>query len=299
MFLVPAYRPHQTFVAPARRRSEFWRLIVSAVLIVTIYVAPLAALSAGLAMLYGPRIADGLTRRVVEGATPGAMLVTLFTFAGLAIGTMAAARLVHRRSAATLFGPSARAALRDFLRVFGPLVAFELLVAALALTDPAIQPGLSPVTFIAYLPFSLSGILLQVGSEELLFRGYLQQQLAARFRSPAIWMGVPSMLFAWGHYLPEEFGAGALMIVLWAFVFGCLAADLTARTGNLGAALAFHAANNLSAMLFIGLRGNLDGLALWTIEVDLSDGATLPLVLAVDFLMMFSGWLLARLVLRR
>ncbi len=295
----PAYTPHESYVAPARRRAQFWRFVPSAMVITFFYVAPLLAASVLLTMGFGETIAGGLSQRMVEGATPGAMLLMLYSFTGLALGTMAAVRLVHGRGAGTLFGAPAQAVIGNFLRVAVPLVLLQLLVVAFALRDPDIRPGLSFIAFVGYLPFALPGILVQTTSEELLFRGYLQQQLAARFRSPFLWMGLPSALFAWGHYLPEEFGAGALMIVIWAFVFGCLAADLTARTGNIGAALAFHAANNMSAMLFIGLDGNLDGLALWSMHVDFSQELTLPAAIATDFLTMICAWLLARLALRR
>jgi DNA-directed RNA polymerase subunit RPC12/RpoP len=40
------------------------------------------------------------------------------------------------------------------------------------------------------------GVLIQTGAEEVLFRGYLQQQLAARFASPIAWMVLPSAIFA-------------------------------------------------------------------------------------------------------
>ncbi len=226
------------------------------------------------------------------------MLVMLYSFAGLALAAMTAVRLVHGRSAATLFGPDARATWRNFRRVVGPLLVLQFLIASLALTDPMVQPGLSVAAFLGYLPFSIPGLLIQTGAEELLFRGYLQQQLAARFRSPLIWMGLPSALFAWGHYAPDEFGSDALVLVLWAFVFGCFAADLTARTGNLGAALAFHAANNASAMFFVALDGNLDGLALWSLHIDFMGDLIAPVVLVTDFLVMFCAWLLTRLILR-
>ncbi|MGB7322276.1 MAG: CPBP family intramembrane glutamate endopeptidase, partial [Albidovulum sp.] len=90
----------------------------------------------------------------------------------------------------------------------------------------------------------------------------------------------------------------AWLIAIWAMLFSCFAADLTARTGNLGAALAFHVANNISAFLFIGIAGNLDGLALWSIVIDLKDSASTGPLLAMDFLVMFSAWLLTRLTLR-
>lgn len=293
-----AYAPHQRFIAPAQRRCELWRLPVSALVIMAIYLAPVAAASVYVVAEFGPGVADGLRDRILTGSTPGAMLVMLYSFAGLAIATMTAVRLVHRRSPATLLGPDVGSTGRNFLRVVLPLGGLQILIASLALTDPAIRPGLSVVSFLGYLPFSIPGLLIQIGAEELLFRGYLQQQLAARFRAPVIWMGLPSALFAWGHYAPEEFGPGAVAIVLWAFAFGCLAADLTARTGNLGAAFAFHASNNASALFFIAIDGNLDGLALWSLPVDFSADLTAPVVLATDFLAMVCAWLLARLILR-
>ena len=293
-----AHDPHQTFVAPARRRAELWRLPISAVLIFLIYLAPIALASVYLTVALGPATAKALTDMVVSGATPGAMLLMLYSFAGLAIATIAATRLVHGRSAATLFGPHPRAALRNFWRVLGPLLLLQLLLSVLALRDSDIYPGLAPLAFLGYLPLAVPGLLIQTGAEELLFRGYLQQQLGVRFRSPAVWMALPSALFAWGHYAPGVFSSGALAIVLWAFLFGCLAADLTARTGNLGAALAFHFANNASVMFIVGLDGNLDGLALWSAHIDNLADLTAPGNLMADFLSLLCAWLLARVVLR-
>ncbi|MCA0273233.1 MAG: CPBP family intramembrane metalloprotease [Proteobacteria bacterium] len=294
-----AYGPHEGYIAAARPRAQLWRLAPAALVIIFFYVAPVVGASTYLALTLGPEVAEAMQGRVVEGAFPGTMLIVLYSFTGLALGTLAAVRLVHRRGAGTLFGPSPRATAKDFLAVILPLAALHLLVAVLALSDSTLKPGLTFIDLLAYLPFALPGILIQSGAEELLFRGYLQQQFAARFRSPLIWMGVPSALFASGHYLPDTFGGGALAIVLWAFLFGCLAADLTARTGNIGAALALHAANNASAMLIIGLDGNLDGLALWTATVDMGAPDAFSLILAADFLMLLSAWLVARIALRR
>lgn len=294
-----AYGPHEGYIAAARTRAQLWRLVPAALVIIFFYLAPIVGVSTYLALTLGSDLAQALQARVVAGAFPGTMLIVLYSFSGLALGTMAAVRLVHRRGAGTLFGPSPRATARNFLAVLLPLAALNLLAAALALGDSALKPGLSFIDFLGYLPFALPGILIQTGAEELLFRGYLQQQFAARFRSPLIWMGIPSALFAAGHYLPEGYGDNALAIVLWAFLFGCLAADLTARTGNIGAALALHATNNASAMLIIGLDGNLDGLALWTADIDMTASGAFSLLLAADFLMLLSAWLLARIALRR
>ncbi|MBC7141614.1 MAG: CPBP family intramembrane metalloprotease, partial [Rhodobacteraceae bacterium] len=177
-------------------------------------------------------------------------------------------------------------------------LALNAVLLPFATGSDAAHPGLGIGAFLTYLPFALPGILIQTGAEELVFRGYLQQQLAARFQSPLIWIGLPAALFAFGHYMPDDFGASAWGVALWAAMFGVLAADLTARTGNLGAALGFHFANNVAALLFVGIENNLDGLALWTLSVDLADPGTVFPALAVDFAAMITSWLLARLVLR-
>ena len=75
--------------------------------------------------------------------------------------------------------------------------------------------------------------------------------------------------------------------------------ESTARTGSIGAAVAFHMASNVSAMLIVGLAGNLDGLALWTIAVDFDSWDQFAVLLAADFLIMLCAWLIARIALRR
>jgi membrane protease YdiL (CAAX protease family) len=109
----------------------------------------------------------------------------------------------------------------------------------------------------------LVGVLIQTGAEEVLFRGYLQQQLAARFSSPMIWMVLPSALFAALHYQPEVMGDNTWLMMGAVFVFALLAADLTAVTGTIGAAWAMHFVNNALAILVMATDGPLSGLALY------------------------------------
>jgi membrane protease YdiL (CAAX protease family) len=146
---------------------------------------------------------------------------------------------------------------------------------------------------------SLLVVLIQTSAEEIVFRGYIQQGLAARFKSPAVWILGPSALFALGHYLPAEAGENALLITLWAGVFGCMMADLTARAGTLGPAIAVHFFNNVTALLVFASPTSLYGLSLYLMPYEMSDGAALRPWLAVDFAMMLVTWLTARLAIRR
>jgi membrane protease YdiL (CAAX protease family) len=73
----------------------------------------------------------------------------------------------------------------------------------------------------SFLPLALVGVLIQTGAEEVLFRGYMQQQLAARFSSPILWMVLPSAIFAALHYQPEIMGDNTWLMMGAVFVFAC------------------------------------------------------------------------------
>ena len=291
------YRPHQTYFAAVRPRSELWRTMLGSVIVIIGYVGLLVLFVVYLRSHYGGLIAAGLYASMARGATPGAMILLLLSFLALAAAVLAVTRGLHGRRAGTLFGPKHCAA-RDFFRVASALVAFNLVLLVFAFLTDEVPRHLDMQTFMLLLPVALIAILVQTGSEELVFRGYLQQQLAARFSTPWVWMVLPQGMFALVHYAPEVYGPNAMAIVLWAGLFGFFAADLTARSGTLGASMGFHFANNLAAFLFVGIDGNMNGLALWSIPVDLTNPQAVWPMLAVDFLSMTVAWLLARVVLR-
>jgi len=292
-----AYAPHDRLIATARARPQLWRLAAGTVLGTAVYVALIAGMFLYIRLAHGMFVAAAIGMALPAGATPGTLVLLLYSFAGLAVGAFIAVRALHGRSAATLFGPAPRPVLRDAALVAGPVILLHAVILPLALRGGA-SPHVPPATVLLWLPAALPALLIQVGAEEVAFRGYLQSQLAARFRAPWVWIGGPSLLFAAGHYAPAAYGPAAVPVVIWAFAFGCLAADLTARTGNLGAAIGLHFASNFAALFLLGLAGNMDGLALWTIAPDFGDPGTLTGFLAADFLMLAVAWLLARTVLR-
>jgi membrane protease YdiL (CAAX protease family) len=268
------------------------------VFVLAVYVGLFAVAGVLVYFRYGPVISLGILATLSNGLTPGGVLMLLFSFTGLAAGSIAAARLLHGRRGETLFGGPLPALVRDFGKVAITILAMNGLVAlfSVAGSEGVVNRngwGLAP-----FYPFALVGLLIQVGSEELFFRGYLLQQLAARYRSRLVWMGLPAVMFALGHYSPGDYGAATWIVVVWAGVFGLLSADLVARTGNLGASIGFHFATNAVSLFLVGIKGNIDGLALWSVPMDVSSlQAVLPTV-GADFLSIVVGWLAARLVLR-
>jgi uncharacterized protein len=291
------YPAHDAFVAPARARPALWRLtlgLLLAVGVVSLFPLPILGLVAWAA---GSDAVGDLFYAVLGLDTPGAVLFLLGGFAGMALGTALAVRLLHGRSPATLFGPWPRL-WRHFLVAAG-LTLSVIALAALIPSDTPVRPNLAPHEWGLFLVSGLLALLLQTGAEEALFRGYLQQQLAARFRSPLIWLLLPALLFGALHVNPADPGPNMVLILAVTALFGLLAADLTAATGSLGAAWGFHFANNVYGVLILGVEGQITGLALFVAGIDTADPAAFRAMVAGSAATLLIVWAAIRLALTR
>ncbi|MFD1342733.1 CPBP family intramembrane glutamic endopeptidase [Litorisediminicola beolgyonensis] len=290
------YAAHEALVAPGRSRPELWRLGLGIVLAVaTTFLIGQIALTTAL-ILGGT---DTLTT-LITGEGPQGLILLLMAMGGMALGAALAARLLHSRSFGSLLGPRA-AFVPQFLNVLLWTGAINLgvVVFVYGLGDMELQENLPMGRWLGLLPLAIVAILIQTGSEEILFRGYLQSQLAARFRSRLVWMLVPSAAFALGHFAPAAYGGNALSIVAWTFAFGLAAADLTARAGTLGPAIALHFTNNAIVLLWVSLDGPMSGLARYTLPFGADDVDAVSAAMPVDFALLGIGWLAARVAIRR
>lgn len=290
------YIAHERLVAPSRARPELWRLLVGLTIVGVVGILLNFLLFGLVAGLGSVEWAQGL----LTGASPVALLVLLASFGFITLGVSIAAKRLQHRTLSSICGPW-REGIGQFWSVFKALLIVGIVVAILPPygMGATLTQNLALSTWLLFLPFSLFAVLIQTSAEEVLFRGYIQQSLAARFRSPVIWLGVPSILFAAGHYAPGAAGDNALLVAVWSGMFGLMAADLTARAGTLGPAIALHLFNNMVALLFVSLPDGLSGLALYLLPYDMSDTGALRQWLYVDFAVMIVSWLTARVALRR
>lgn len=293
------YDAHSAFVAPARRRAEIWRLLLGLVLIVAIVLGLTALFHLAVLTYGGDALHRDITRLEGTGQTAAGVLTLLYSFLIMTLAVVVVTAQLHRRSPLTLLGPIPLM-MRQFGAVVAVLIALGIAIAVLppwGFDDP-VSAGLPPLRWLLLLPLALLAVLIQTSAEEILFRGYLQQQLAARFRSPVIWMVVPALLFGVLHYRPDA-GANGGLIMLWAAGFALAAADLTARAGTLGPAIGLHFMSNASALLILSAEGTLSGLALFRLQIDMADPVALRPYLLIDATMILIGWLAARLAIRR
>lgn len=286
-----SYARLQTMIAKASCRPQLWRLIGGLLTVFAIATGWTAA-----TFLIAERVLAPAAFGIVDGNTPVGTLLFLSTIAGgFGFGTWLAARLWQGRTLGDLVGRGART-LRDFARA--ALMTFFLAAVAwlivLPFTDP-LQPNLPFGEWLRFLPLALVLILLQTGAEELLFRGYLQSQLAARFQADWVWLLVPSLLFGLMHYLPGETAGPGLLYIASTMLFGVIAADLTARTGSIGTAWGLHFANNVIAILVIVYVGAASGLGLYSAGT-IEDALTLSPLLLLDVGVLLVLWVLIRRV---
>jgi membrane protease YdiL (CAAX protease family) len=285
------YPAHAAFVAPALEKAQLWRTAIGFVLVVIAFIS------------LGPVIYSFVFQPLyqLDGDLGAANVIALlFSFATVTIGVFGAICFVHTRHATTVFGP-VHMVIDQFCKVAMGIIYLLLIIELLppwGYGEPLIaRRALGAWAMV--LPIALLGVFLQSSAEEILFRGYLQQQLCARFGSPLVWMLVPSALFAIAHYDPQNAGENAWIVVAWAGLFGLAMADLTARAGNLGPAIAVHFVNNVMGLLIVALPDELGGAALYVLPQSLSNFEALREWMPVNFATMFVMWVVARLVIRR
>ncbi|WP_375260705.1 lysostaphin resistance A-like protein [Palleronia sp.] len=251
----------------------------------------------------------------VAGTDAAALTLVLVAYALPVVALGLWMRRMQGRGVATLFGPAARVRADLVAAVKGTVIVYVGMTLALALVPAGMAEGpdgtIRPfASWLAVLPFAASAILVQSAAEELIFRGYMMQELFSRFRSRWIWLGVPALLFGSVHFVNGSGAADGLFYAIWAAALGLACGDLVARTGSIGAAIGLHWVNNIFAMLFFGTEDAVDsGYALFLAPAEPSvapgpgiatffTGQTL-LDLALALVWVGNLWLGARIALRR
>jgi membrane protease YdiL (CAAX protease family) len=243
----------ERYVDAARNgRTAFWRTAATTILtfalstlvgMALLIVAVTLTIEGAFGRASAPRLTEG---HLLLVGTLG-ILALLWPFLWLFL------RLFQRRQLSTVLGIEGRVRMGDFGRgaVAQVLAALPLLAVSLAFTD--VERSTIPLdVYLFWLAPLLPVILLQTSAEEVFFRGFLPQALAARFRAPLVFVVVPTALFAVLHYNGDLSGTENLLLMIWYVGFALLALLMVVRTGNLGAAMGLHFATNVLAILIVG-----------------------------------------------
>jgi len=292
-----SYEPYEALIARARPKASLLRLMLGIMVTTLLYSLFLGLVWKGLISIMGQAWCEQ-TMQMPGPSSPSQMFVLLGSFGFMTAAVSFTVWSLHNYNPVLLIGDFARAK-GQFLRSLGGLLALATAVAAIANYGITLLPNLPLSQWLSLLPLSLVFLLVQVSAEELVFRGYLQSQLAALGLHRLVWIVIPSAIFGLLHYDPAVVGAAAPWIALSTTLFGMCAGDLTARSGTLGPAIALHFVWNFYAIILFGFPDYLGGLALFTYDFSIMDEEKLISLVPYDAAFLLLAYLTVRFTLRR
>jgi len=264
----------EDYTACAQGYCEPWRTALGVLLVATVLSLIFAGLTIAVTAVaewvqLGAGYAIGF--ELITFSSKRTVLIALFAVVLTIPALWLVVKFLHHRSFRSLIAPTGRVHWRSYLGA-----AIFALVFGLGVSLPVLYSGAysQQLPLMAWLPWVLPALVLvflQTAAEELFFRGYLMQQLAAHFKSRWIWWVLPAVLFGVRHYNPLFWGDNWPLAVGTATLMGLIYGDITARTGDLSIALGLHFANNLLVILFLNVSGQLSSLSLFLKNTNVRD----------------------------
>ncbi|MEM6623365.1 MAG: type II CAAX endopeptidase family protein [Pseudomonadota bacterium] len=259
----------QAYIAPAQ--GDHWGRVLAGILLIALgwvggTIAATGIYAAVAAMMQGDTQAGtAALDTLVAGGSPVGIMVLLASFLGIWGGVWLVLSGLHGRPFRTVMGPHReKSGIGGFWR--GVMLGVGFAALSVSLTSALVGAPVKVMSFADWAPYALPIAVLvffQATGEELIFRGYLLQQLAVRYRSPLIWGVLPSFIFGLMHFTGGLPGGGDYFYVAVTAITGAALAVTVWRTGALWAAAGIHVGINCTAILFFGTEGILSGSQIW------------------------------------
>lgn len=198
------------------------------------------------------------------GVSPIAYLLFLLVFPASLIALYFGQKFLHKRTILSLHTSAKKIRWSRGMQAF--LITWIVLGSLTAIGHFS---GLSPINtnfdtgrFLMYAVVSLIFIPMQSGTEEIVFRGYLNQGFTHILKNKWIAFIITSALFASMHLSNPEALKGAedgilLLTMSSYFFFGFVACLMVWMDDGLESAIGFHAANNTFAAIFVNYEGSV------------------------------------------
>jgi len=197
------------------------------------------------------------------GASPIAYLIVLLTFPVALIGLYFGQKAIHQRSLTSLHTAAKRfrvsRAIQGFFLTWIVLGLFSLIGNSLGIIDIAFV--FNGQKFWIYALVSILFIPIQSATEEIVFRGHLNQGLSHLTKSKWIAFVVTSFIFMLMHLSnPEALegaASGTLPIVMSNFFFGFAMCLIVWIDDGLETAIGIHAGNNCFAAMIVNYENSV------------------------------------------
>ena len=198
------------------------------------------------------------------GVSPTAYMLFLLVFPASLIALYLGQKFIHKRTILSLHTAAKKIrwsrGLQAFLLTWIVLGGFTLIGHFSSLSP--INTNFDAGRFAIYALVSLIFLPMQSGTEEIIFRGYLNQGFTHILKNKWIAFIITSALFAAMHLSNPEALKGAedgilLLTMSSYFFFGFIACIMVWMDDGLESAIGFHAANNTFAAIFVNYEGSV------------------------------------------
>lgn len=265
-FLAEIFRRSDKFdewCESAKPRATLLRLLLG-LLTIALAMIFLILAATSIAAFLAPSVTKNFMLQTMN--TPNGVIFALASFLLWPPAIMLGLRLAHKHRLRSLISATGRVNFRAYF--FGLGFAFAVaLVSVLAASVVLAAPIRNPISLetwglclLAVIPL----LIVQTGAEELLFRGYLQRYLGARFTGGFYWAIIPTLIFGALHWNPDGYGGGAAAVMATTGLFGLALAITVARTGDLSLAMGLHMGVNMVAILLVSPPDYLSGVSLYS-----------------------------------
>lgn len=259
-----------SFFSPVLYEIKIWKIVIGFFIISVFYILGSFLFGIFCSSITICSFSNGL------GRTPLNLLFVLFTFAPIWIGVWAAMKFIHHIPMKVLFGPSGKLDLQLLFKAFFIMLFLGVGIEGGFQFIPVISKYISyePNRILALSDWAkwlfpvLLFIFVQSAAEELVFRGYLLQLIWSKSAGYVYAVVLPSLIFGLLHFDSQSYGTNAWYYCINTFVVGSLLCLITLHTGSLALAFGLHWGGNTVSLVFFGIYGNLDGMALWLTYLD-------------------------------
>jgi uncharacterized protein len=269
-------------------KNNWWRYLLGIILIllmwqivgslVTVIFAMITLNNRGLAFSEVPRQIETF----FKSASVESFIAINLGFIFFALGIFLAVKLLHKRPIFSLVNAESKINFKRLLAGFGVWFLMQGILIAIALIS---EPQNFKFTFnpAEWFPLLFAALILtpiQTSSEELFFRGYLIQGLSCLTKNKYLLIIITSFLFMLPHLLNPEVAREPVLMAMYYFSIGAIAAFMTIKDNRLELALGIHAANNLISFLLITTEDSvIHTNAVWTAKETGNVGIELVILL--------------------
>lgn len=200
------------------------------------------------------------------GVSPVAYGLMLASFPGTLVGLYLVQKFIHKRTIVSLHTAASNI---NWMRILQCILITWAVFGTLAAIGhfsgfSALKANFDPSRFFVYALVTLIFIPLQSGTEEIVFRGYLNQGFGHFISNKWIVFTITSVMFAAMHLANPEAQSGAekgmvthLLVMSQYFMFGFFLSMMVDYDNGLESAIGVHAGNNMFAAMFVNYEGSV------------------------------------------